>query len=118
MAKSKLRLTGFARLLLALVVIVPLAFTGAAFVNDTDPITMIKEWAGMTPTVEQPADKRVNESPDTKPAMVPPAMDKKGEDTETVDELRNQLNKMYDENSALKERVKALEAALKKAEAQ
>lgn len=100
MAGSKVRLTGFARLFIALIFIVPLAFLGASYINGTNPMTSIKEAFGMERT-PQP----VPTPSETALPPPPPPMEKAGEATETVEELRKELNKMYDENTALKDEV-------------
>jgi hypothetical protein len=44
MAKTKM--TGFARLLIFLLVFLPLAFFGASYINGEDPIAKVKEYLG------------------------------------------------------------------------
>lgn len=104
MAKPKLRLTGFARFFLAMLFIVPVAFMGASYFNGQDPLTTIKEAVGIE-------EKAVRTDVET-PAPPPPPMEKAGQEAETVKELQDRLNEMYDENSVLKERIKELEAKI------
>lgn len=44
MAKSKM--TGFARLLIFLIIILPVAFFGASYINGDDPIDKLREFTG------------------------------------------------------------------------
>ncbi|MEL6276404.1 MAG: hypothetical protein AAFQ37_12895 [Bacteroidota bacterium] len=48
MAKQKM--TGFARLLLFLIIFLPLAFAGASYINNEDPIQKAKEYLGLENT--------------------------------------------------------------------
>mgnify|MGYP000580434294 CR=1 FL=1 len=108
MARSKVRLTGFARLFIALIFIVPIAFLGASYINGTDPMTTLKDAFGMETTT--PIKETIPETTTNVPP--PPPMEKAGEDAETVQELRNQLNQMYDENTALKDEVERLKKVI------
>ena len=108
-------MTGFARLLIALIFIVPLAYLGATFINGGEGLEDLKEMLGMetatAPTIEEEAPLFPAERTE-RPA---PPMEKAGQDEEVMNELRDKLNEMYDENSALKEEIlklrKQLEAA-------
>lgn len=55
MAKTKM--TGFARLLIFLIFVLPLAFFGASYINGEDPMQKFKDFTGMgngnTPTERQ-----------------------------------------------------------------
>jgi len=112
MARSKVRLTGFARLFIALIFILPLAFLGASYINGVDPMTTLKETFGM----ETPANpvKDVSPKAETTTTLPPPPMEKAGEATESIDALRDELNKMYDENTALKEEVVKLKKEIER----
>lgn len=57
---AKTRITGFARLLIFLLVFLPLAFFGASYINGEDPVAKVKEYLGgagttTAPQTEQPA---------------------------------------------------------------
>ena len=122
MAKSKLRLTGFARLLIALIFIVPLAYLGATFIEGGEGLNELKQMVGVESTeVEEiemtekpmvPAE-REEKAELTPEALAPPPMEKAGEDEEAMNELRDKLNEMYDENSALKEEILRLRKELR-----
>jgi len=43
-------MTGFARMLLFLIIFLPLAFTGASYINGEDPIQKAKEYLGLENT--------------------------------------------------------------------
>jgi len=131
MAKSKLRMTGFARLLIALIFIVPLAYLGATFIEGGEGLNDLKKMVGMETTeveevemteeaVQKPrvlsseweeTEEEVGLTPE---ALAPPPMEKAGEDEEAMKELRDKLNEMYDENSALKEEIVKLRKELGK----
>lgn len=42
----KIRLTLFARLLLVMLVLIPAAWIGAAYLNDEDPVESLRRWMG------------------------------------------------------------------------
>ncbi len=111
---AKLKMTGFARLLVAMIFIVPLAYLGATFINGGDGLTDLKELLGIETPATTPVEETKAEIP-TKRNEVPPPMEKAGQDEEAMDELRDKLNEMYDENSALKEEIVKLRKQLKEA---
>ena len=81
------RLTPFSRLLLFMIIVLPLAYFGAAYYNNEDPIAKIKELMGKT-SVSTPAD-------------APPA---------TADTCEERIRALEEENLALR---KALEVMAK-----
>ena len=113
MAKSKLRMTGFARLLIAMIVILPLSFLAATFINGGQGLTDLKEMMGISSSdseiVKEVEADVSSESIDVPP---PPPMEKVGQSEEVMNELRDKLNEMYDENSALKEEIVELKKQL------
>lgn len=117
MAKSKLRMTGFARLLIAMIVILPVAFLGATFIKGGEGLVDLKEMLGISNT-EVRAVEEVEEVIPPEQINIPPAattappMEKVGQSEEVMDELRDKLNEMYDENSALKEEIVELKKQL------
>jgi hypothetical protein len=115
MAKSKLRMTGFARLLIAMIVILPLAFLGATFIKGGDGLTDLKEMMGISSSdseVVKDVEADVSSESIDIPPTPPPAMEKVGQSEEVMNELRDKLNEMYDENSALKEEILELKKQL------
>lgn len=94
----KLKSTPFARFLVAMLFIVPLAYIGAAYYNGEDPIQLIKEKLGMdknTTTVEQMDTDRPDEE----------VYDLRAE----VEQLKQRLKDLELENAELKEKVRQLE---------
>jgi len=117
MAKSKLRMTGFARLLIAMIVILPLAFLGATFIKGGDGLADLKEMLGISNSEEETAKEKEADLPSDGIVIPPstttaPPMEKVGQSEEVMDELRNKLNEMYDENNALKEEIVELKKQL------
>jgi len=114
MAKSKLKMTGFARLLVALIFIIPLAYLAATFINGGEGLTDLKQKLGIETPVATPAEATEAVAP-VERIEVPPAMEKAGQDEEALNAMREKLNEMYDENSALKEEIVELKKQLEKA---
>jgi len=121
---AKLKMTGFARLIIAMIFIVPLAYLGATFIDGGGGLNEIKEMVGMeTSKVEAVEEIEMTEAPipaereDLTPAaLAEPPMEKVGQDEEAMNELRDKLNEMYDENSALKEEIVKLREELARKE--
>ncbi|MBR9922135.1 MAG: hypothetical protein GYB31_14955 [Bacteroidetes bacterium] len=61
--RSKLRVTGFTRFLLVMIIVVPLAYLGAAWYNGEDGVANIKSWFGQDEGVEQVDDTSSNQTP-------------------------------------------------------
>lgn len=61
------KVTPFARFLLAMIIIVPLAFAGASYINGEDPIANFKSIVGMDAT-EQPREAPAPAGPTEKTA--------------------------------------------------
>ncbi len=114
MAKSKLKMTGFARLLVALIFIIPLAYLGATFIKGGDGLTDLKQKLGIEAPVATPVEATEAVVPAER-SKIPPPMEKAGQDEEAMNKMREKLNGMYDENSALKEEVEKLRKQLKEA---
>jgi predicted RNase H-like nuclease (RuvC/YqgF family) len=92
------KVTPFARFMLAMIIIVPLAFAGASYINGEDPIANFKSLTGMEAT-EQPQeapaqDRKPKEKPADKPA------------TESIEALKK-------ENARLKREIKERDQAIK-----
>jgi hypothetical protein len=81
------RLTPFSRLLLFMIIVLPLAYFGAAYYNNEDPMAKLRELMGKT-SVTMPAD-------------APPA---------TADSCEERVKALEEENAALR---KALEVMAK-----
>lgn len=84
--------------MLAMIIIVPLAFAGASYINGEDPIANFKSLTGMEVT-EQPQeapaqDRKPKEKPADKPA------------TESIEALKK-------ENARLKREIKERDQAIK-----
>ena len=109
---AKLKMTGFARLLIAIIFIVPIAYLGATFINGGQELDSLKEMLGIEtstpPTIKEDAPM----VPAERTPPPPPPMEKVGQNEEVMDELREKLNEMYDENSALKEEIVKLRKQL------
>lgn len=57
----KTRLTGFARLLIFLIIFLPLAFVAASYFNGEDPVATVKGWFGTeTPAAAGPTEQPAN----------------------------------------------------------
>ncbi len=86
---ARRKLTGFTRFLLVMIILVPLAFVGAALYNGKDPIVEAKRLLGIeqTESDEQPA------ADDTRTINQPPRKDN-GATVATDDDIQAQLDAM------------------------
>jgi len=97
MAKTKL--TGFARLLLFLIVLLPAAYFGASYYRGEDPVANIKNVLGMDNTeVSAPSSSTVT-APAPPPGEEPPAT------FENVQNLRAEVKNLKAELAIARERL-------------
>jgi len=97
----KLKTTPFARFLIAMLFIVPLAFIGASYYNGEDPIQMIKDKLGLEKHVAEAG----NEAP-----IVDEVVDEDTYDLrQEIELLKERIMELELENSELKEKVRRLE---------
>ena len=100
MAKTKL--TGFSRLLLFMLFLLPAAYFGASYYNGEDPVANLKRVFGMETTTEvsSPAATTIT----SEPAAAPPAT------FENVQDLRAELKNLKAELAIARERLARCQA--------
>lgn len=96
----RLKSTPFARFLLAMLFIVPLAYFGAAYYNGEDPVTLIKQKLGM-----EEGQTVVVEDRDATPVSTTDSYDLR----EEIDQLKERIRELEEENKRLKEKVHELQ---------
>lgn len=94
----RLKSTPFARFLLAMIFIVPLAYFIAAYYNGEDPIGMIKEKLGTEQVVQQGSDDEVDDM-----ATAPYSLQ------EEIERLKERIEQLEAENAELRDKVRRLE---------
>lgn len=119
MAKRSLKVTGFTRFMLVMLLVAPLAYIGASYYNGEDGIQNIKNlFNGGEPqetssksTGEAEADvKSVNQSPSAN------ALEEENKKLkEELDFKSKRVDELYLENEQLKRRLESLEKALEDA---
>ena len=95
---QKHKMTGCARMIIALLIIAPLAYIGAAYYNGQDPIANIKSWFGkdsQNDTKTAPGDETTEDLQDA------------------LDDKDREIQKLKDDNRTLREEVDALKAEIK-----
>ncbi|MFN7116716.1 MAG: hypothetical protein ACK4TA_07925 [Saprospiraceae bacterium] len=109
MATRRLKLTGFARFLIVMLFLVPLAYLGAAYYNGQDGIQNIKDLLGIEKKTVQTErvvkeDKTVTTVPgeptietQTQPSSI---------DSRRLDQLEKRMNEVERENLRLRELVR------------
>jgi len=118
MAKSKFRLTGFARFLFAMIFIAPLAYLGASYYNGEDGIENIKNLLGLGEQQEVTRTTNVTEPAETAPTTTRPAPSKEYVDSQVkklkddLDEKETRIEKLYLENEELKKQLRDKEKEL------
>ena len=125
MATKKFKLTGFARFLLVMIILVPVAFFGASWYNGEDGVEIIKQilkgnfdFEKKEKVVEE-APKEMKEEESKALVNTPPPPSKieiNSEIAKLQDELeyKNQkVDSLYKENAALKSDIEAKEKELK-----
>lgn len=95
----RLKTTPFARFLIAMLFIVPLAYLGAAYYNGQDPIQLIKDKLGIKSTEAQAQTDYSD----------PAADDDTYDLREEIELLKERIRELELENADLKKKVRQLE---------
>ena len=127
MTRKKFRLTGFARFLLIMIILAPLAFIGASYYNGENGIENFKNlfrgkfnFGKNEVGIEETTDEKNDESP----ALVntaPSEIEINSQVAKLQDELdfKNQkVDSLYKENAALKAQIDAKDKELREAKVQ
>lgn len=122
MAKSKFRLTGFARFLFMMIVLAPLAYIGASYYNGEDGIQNIKNiFTGggnstemVAPPRSVPAEQATTRTAPSK-EYVDSQVKKLSDD---LAEKESRIEKLYLENEELKKQLREKETELTDVKAQ
>jgi hypothetical protein len=93
----RLKSTPFARFVVAMLFIVPLAYIGASYYNGEDPIALIKDKLGI--------DENTSETVDNQVAYDDETYDFRQE----IEDLKERIQELEDENADLKAKVRQLE---------
>lgn len=93
----RLKSTPFARFLIAMLFIVPLAYIGASYYNGEDPIALIKDKLGM--------DDNATEMTTDKATYDDEAYDFRQE----IEDLKDRIQELEKENEDLREKIRELE---------
>lgn len=93
----RLKTTPFARFLIAMLFIVPLAYIGASYYNGEDPIALIKDKLGMDENTTRTVDQEVKYDDETYDFR------------QEIEDLKARIQELEDENAELKEKVRQLE---------
>ena len=110
MAKRR-RLTGFARFLLVMVILVPLAYFGASYLNGEDPIENFKRILnGEMPSIT------LEDEPQARPEPLPPAPTGRGQEQPAAEQQPS--GAVSTGRTELETRIRALEENQRKLEQQ
>lgn len=101
MARTKM--TGFSRMLLFLIVLLPAAYFGASYYNGEDPIANIKDMLGMEQTASAPAST-TQPAPAAAPEDAPATF-------ENVQNLRAEIKNLKSELAIAEERLARCKAS-------
>ncbi len=120
MARRRLKLTGFARFLIVMLFLVPVAYLGAAYYNGQDGIQNIKDLLGIKSKTESTERVEINRNeieevtsdsnaPSTKTTPSTDAV----LNNRRLEQLEKRMNQVERENARLREQVRQLEAQVK-----
>lgn len=93
----RLKTTPFARFLIAMLFIVPLAYLGASYYNGEDPIALIKDKLGMDENTTRTVDQEVKYD------------DEAYDFRQEIEAMKDRIQELEAENAELKEKVRQLE---------
>lgn len=98
----KYKMTGCARIFIVLIIITPIAFFAASYINNSDPVETLSEWFGKKETPADPAEKEIVDSPvsEKKPAS---------EAEEQIERLKKDLEYYKREAERLREQLEECE---------
>ncbi len=119
MARRSLKVTGFTRFMLVMIIVAPLAYIGASYYNGEDGIQNIKNLLNIgdkTESVKAPASAETAETAETKAVNQSPSAKGLEEEVKRLqDELEfksKRVDELYLENEQLKRRLESAEKAL------
>lgn len=90
------KMTGCARVFIVLIVITPIAFFIATYINQSDPVEVINEWRGKNSSSDTEVEKRLG-------------LESKMELEKEVERLKKELEFYQLENEKLREQLKSYE---------
>jgi hypothetical protein len=93
----RLKSTPFARFLVAMLFIAPMAYLGAAYYNGEDPIQLVKDKLGIESNTTQAAERTTVNTDDTYDLR------------QEVENMKERIKELELENSELKEKIRRLE---------
>ncbi len=105
----RIRVTGFTRFLLVMIILIPLAFVGASLYNGKDPIVEAKKLLGMEETTEaRQVEPQREASEDTAPAPTDAQADSVPTDDIRVQlrEVMSRIEQLERDKMQLEEQVK------------
>lgn len=119
MAKRTLRVTGFTRFFLVMIIVAPLAYIGASYYNGDNGVEKIKSLLNMqaedeTAESEQPGNdnvKPVNQSPANAQKIISLETENKRLQEE-LDFKTKRVDELYRENEELKRKLESMEKTL------
>ncbi|MBK7870937.1 MAG: hypothetical protein IPJ74_09735 [Saprospiraceae bacterium] len=111
---ARRKVTGFTRFLLVMIILVPLAFAGAALYNGKDPIVEAKRLLGIEQTVsnDEPVSdevRNVNQPSDTSTRNPTVSKDTRVE----MEAMQRRIEKLERDNLELQKRLKQYDAEIK-----
>jgi cell division protein FtsB len=103
MARTKLRVTGFTRFILVMIIVVPLAYLGASYYNGEDGIGNIKRWLG----IDQATTEQVEEGQTNPVPPPPPTRDNDANDLtqQQLEYYKRRVEDLEAENNRLQQRI-------------
>ncbi len=108
----KIRLTLFARLVLVMLVLIPAAWIGAAYLNDEDPVESLRRWMGWgEPAVvmeEEPTAPAARAPLSAPPADIDSLLQVNQALRQTIDQLQAELHYQTRLASELRQEVDSL----------
>ena len=118
MAKRSLKVTGFTRFMLMMIVVAPLAYIGASYYNGEDGIQNIKNFLNIGDRQEQ-VETPVEEAAETKPVNQSPSAkaleDENRKLKDALDFRNKRVDELYLENEELKRDNERLKKELEQA---
>jgi peptidoglycan hydrolase CwlO-like protein len=115
MRRNRIRVTGFTRFLLVMIIVVPLAYLGASYINGEDGMSKIQSWFKGEKTTERVETNRNNSNRGNNTANFNEEFEAL---QQTINSMNDRLDQLSRENKQLREEIKRKDAEIRRLQQQ
>jgi peptidoglycan hydrolase CwlO-like protein len=115
MSRNRIRVTGFTRFLLVMIIVVPLAYLGASYINGEDGMSKIQSWFNSDKTTEKVESNRSNSTRGNNTADFENEFEAL---QQTINSMNDRLDQLSRENKQLREEIKRKDTEIRRLQQQ